>query len=339
MSPSERARVGQRAIAEEAGVSVATVSNTLNRPDVVAPETRDRILEAMHRLGFVHNEAAASLKRGTNRLIGLVVPDITNPFYAEIARGVTAAADAAGFGVVLCNSDDDADTERAQFETLARLRAVGALVVPLTADLERLSRLRGVGTHLVLIDRVADAHDGCSAAIDDVMGGEIAAQHLLTTAGPSLVLVNGPSSIPQCADRRRGVRQAVEGRVRELVVDEMTAGAGRQAAVAFLDGLDGADLPDGIVCTNDQLAIGVIRGLAERGIAVPHDIRVIGYGNLAIAADAPVPLTTIDQPKNALGRAAVGLLLDEIEQGDGVHHHITSVYRPTLVIRDSAPAG
>lgn len=332
------ARVGQRLIAEEAGVSVATVSNTLNRPEIVAPETRARILEAMERLGFVHNEAAASLKRGSNRLIGLVLPDITNPFYGEIARGVTAAADAAGYGVVLCNSDDDPATELAQFELLARLRAVGALVVPLTADLARLERLRTVGTHLVLVDRVADAHDGCSAAIDDVLGGAIAARHLLATRGDRIALINGAASIPQCADRREGVRSAVAAAggdadgVREYVVDDMTAAQGRLAVLRMLDA---GVTPSGVVCTNDQLAIGAIRALTERGLTVPTDVAVVGYGDLAIAVDAPVPLTSVEQPKNELGRAAVALLLDEI--GGDAHEHTTRVFAPGLVVRDSAP--
>jgi LacI family transcriptional regulator len=333
------ARVGQREIAQAAGVSMATVSNVLNRPEVVSPRTRARIEEAIERLGFVHNEAAASLKRGTNRLIGLVVPDITNPFYSEIARGVTAAADAAGYGIVLCNSDDDSTTEHAQFEMLARLRAVGALVVPLTADLERLERLRHVGTHLVLIDRIANSHDGCSAAIDDVLGGEIAAKHLLDTVGQRLALVNGPQSIPQCADRREGMRRAMAASgagpdsITELVVEEMTIQSGFAAVRTLLE--NGTDLPSGFVCTNDQLAIGVIRGLTERGIKVPDDIAVVGYGDLSVAEQALIPLTTVRQPKNDLGRAAVALILDEID--DPNHEHSTSVFEPSLVIRRSAP--
>jgi LacI family transcriptional regulator len=332
------ARVGQRLIAEEAGVSVATVSNVLNRPDIVAPATRERILDAMQRLGFVNNEAAASLKRGSNRLIGLVLPDITNPFYAEIARGAAAAAEAAGYGIVLCNSDDDPENELHQFEMLARLRAVGALVVPLTADLDRLDRLRHVGTHLVLVDRVADAHDGCSAAIDDVDGGAIAARHLLGTRPGGLALVNGALSIPQCADRRRGVRAAVAESgadpdiVAEFEVGEMTTTEGRIAAQRMLDA---GVVPSGVICTNDQLAIGVIRALTENGYAVPEDVAVVGYGDLAIAADAPVPLTTVEQPKNELGRAAVELMLGEI--GGAEHSHETRVFSPRLVIRGSAP--
>lgn len=318
---------------------MATVSNVLNRPELVSPETRAKIEAAMQQLGFVHNEAAASLKRGNNRLIGLVVPDITNSFYAEIARGVAAAADAAGFGIVLCNSDDNAEKELAQFELLAQLRAVGALVVPLTADLDRLERLRQVGTRVLLIDRAADTHDGCSVAIDDILGGELATRHLLNTTNGPLVLVNGPAFIAQCFDRREGMRRGFAtrgidpGDFEEIVLDDMTIEGGVAAARTLLD--SDKPMPAGIFCTNDQLAIGVIRGLRGRGIQVPDQVAVVGYGDLSVAEQSVIPLTTVQQPKSAAGHAAVAMILDEIQ--DPHHQHSAKILKPTLVIRSSAP--
>ncbi|AMM21469.1 hypothetical protein AX769_16680 [Frondihabitans sp. PAMC 28766] len=340
MSPDKPRQIGLTAVAKEAGVSIATVSNTLNRPDIVSPATRARVLEAIDRMDFVPNVAAATLRRGNNRLIGLVVPDITNPFYSEIARGVAAACDDHRYGMILCNSQDDPRRERDQLEMLAEHRAAGALVVPLTADEKRLARLRSLGTHLVLIDRTSD--DGCSTSIDDVLGGRIAAQHLLDTRGTAFAVVNGPHGIPQCADRRRGAQAALaavtgddDGLV-EYEVPEMTTEAGVEVVDRILS--TSGPRPTGIMCTNDQLAIGVIRGLAEHGISVPGDVSVVGYGDLAIAADAPIPLTTIDQPKYALGRAAVEMLMGEIEEKEDAHRHATSVFRPSLIVRVSAPA-
>lgn len=131
----------------------------------------------MSRLDFVPNEAAASLCRGANRLLGLVVPDITNPFYAAIAAGVTSEADQRGYGVVLCNSQDDPAHELKQLQMLGQLRTAGALVVPVTADYSRLNRLRELGVRLLLIDRSAALREGCSVSIDDVLGGHLAVQH------------------------------------------------------------------------------------------------------------------------------------------------------------------
>jgi LacI family transcriptional regulator len=338
MARSGPRQVGLTAVAQEAGVSIATVSNTLNRPEMVSEATRAKVLAVIERMDFVPNTAAASLRRGNNRLIGLVVPDIANSFYAEIARGVTAAADRHRYGVILCNSQDDPARELDQLELLAEHRAAGALVVPLTADTARLERLRSLGTHLILIDR--DTDDGCSTLIDDVLGGRVAAQHLIDTRGPGFVLVNGLHSIPQCVNRREGARTALADAgddpdsLVEYEVPEMTTEAGVGVASLLVQG----PLPTAVFCTNDQLAIGVIRGLTAHGVRVPEEVAVVGYGDLAIAADAPIPLTTVDQPKFALGNAAVEMLLTEIHEKDDAHHHTSNVFRPTLVIRESAPA-
>ncbi|MGG7465218.1 LacI family DNA-binding transcriptional regulator [Plantibacter sp. YIM 135347] len=339
--------IGFAAVARLAGVSTATVSNTLNRPEIVAPATRDRVLTAIAALDFVPNRAAATLRQGTNRLLGLVIPDIVNPFYAAITRGVTEAAAEHGYTVALCVSHDDPDLELRHFEMLAEHRAAGALVAPLTADASRLDQLRRVGAHLVLMDRTSPTDAGCSVSIDDRAGGRLAARHLLATRGERLVLVNGEPTIPQCADRRAGARSAFEERgldpdaLEEVTVDEMTIDAGhaigrRLADDAALPG--GGAVPGGIFCTNDQLAVGVIRGLTERGLRVPADVAVIGYGDLALASESLVRLTTVEQPKDELGRAAVEILLAELAADPAEHVHTNRMLDPRLVVRESAPA-
>lgn len=329
--------IGFAAVARRAGVSTATVSNTLNRPEIVSEKTRERVLAAIAELDFVPNRAAATLRQGNSRLLGLVVPDIENPFYAAITRGVTEAAEENDYTVALCVTDDDAAKEIRQYQHLAGLRAAGALVVAVSADASRLSQLRMVGTRLVLIDRVWDTHDGCSVAVDDVLGGHLAAEHLLATRGDDLLLVNGPLSIPQCADRRAGARGAMAergldpNRLVEFEVEEMTVEAGRVAGRS----LARRGVPRGIFCTNDLLAVGVIRGLAEEGIRVPEDVAVVGYGDLSVGLSA---LTTVLQPKVEFGRAAVALLLDEL-RADEHHEHSSTLFAPELIIRESAPAG
>ncbi|WP_138945517.1 LacI family DNA-binding transcriptional regulator [Plantibacter sp. M259] len=336
--------IGFAAVARLAGVSNATVSNTLNRPEIVAPATRERVLAAIEELDFVPNRAAATLRQGTNRLIGLVIPDIANPFYSAIARGVTEAAAEHGYTVALCVSHDDPDLELRHFEMLAEHRAAGALVAPLTADASRLAQLRRVGSRLVLMDRTAPEDTGCSVAIDDVHGGELAVAHLLASpAQPSdgsIVLVNGDLAIPQCADRREGARNAFIAAgldpddLHEVTVDEMTVDAGRVAGRRIAAR---TPHPTGVFCTNDQLALGVIRGLNDGGLAVPDEVSVVGYGDLALAADGRVPLTTVEQPKDELGRMAVDILLAELGADRAAHEHVTRTLEPYLVVRESAP--
>ena len=327
-------------VARVAGVSLGTVSNTLNRPHTVSEQTRKKVLAAIKKLDFVPNEGAASLRSGTSKMLGLVIPDVTNPIYAEITKGVASAAETAGYAVMLFNTDDQPDRELRQLEMLARHRSAGALIVPRKADQRRLERLRNLGLHLVLIDRAVSEHDGCSVSIDDVRGGLLATSHLLDSGRRRIAFVSGPVLVPQAAGRLEGLRRAIAlanldpGSYVELDQEDTSYADGERAAsqIARMP-----DRPDGVFCINDQLAIGVLRGLAREGISVPREIAVVGYGDSAIAESAPVPLTTIRQPMYELGRAAVGHLLSEVDESSDEHHHSSTVFIPSLVIRSSAP--
>lgn len=335
-----RARgIGLSRVADAAGVSIATVSNVLNRPEIVAPQTQQRVLTAMRQLDFVPNRAAATLRQGSNRLLGLVVPEMVNPFYAAITEAVARAAGREGYSLALCVSHSDPAVELRHFEMLAEQRAAGAIMLPLFTDDTRLKQLRMVGTHLVLIDRLAEGGNGCAVVMDDVLGGELAAEHLLrTAASPDLILVNGPHTIPQCVDRRAGVVRALEsvGASGSAIAEYTSAHMTVQEGVDIGRRID-ATAPVRVFCTNDQLAVGVIRGLREQGLRVPHDAQVVGYGDLDLATEGDVAITSIAQPKQQMGELAVQTVLAEIAEHDE-HEHATTVLSPTLVVRDSAPA-
>lgn len=328
--------IGLSRVAEAAGVSVATVSNTINRPHLVASATRERVLQTMQRMDFVPNRAAATLRKGSNKMLGVVVPELVNPFYAAITEAIAVAAGRRGYAVALCVSHDDAAVELSHFEMLAEQRAAGAIVVPYSASGPRLRQLRMVGTHLVLVDRVVDEHDGCAVAVDDVAGGALATQHLLSAGGEGLTLVNGPVSIPQCRDRRRGVLDtaADRGAIIEFTSPHMTVDEGVRIGREIAD----SGAPRRVFCTNDQLALGVIRGFRDRGLRTPLDASVVGYGDLALAVEGDTSITTVAQPKTALGEEAVAKVLSEIEEGDA-HRHSTTIFAPHLVVRESAPLG
>ncbi len=338
MSKTGKVRLSD--VAKAAGVSSGTVSNTINRPDSVSDATRRKVLAAIRRLDFVPNEGAATLRSGTSKLLGLVIPDVTSSFYAEIAKGVARQAEEHGYAMLLFNTDDDPNREIRQLETLARHRSIGALIVPRMADEHRLARLRELGMHLVLIDRATSEHDGCSVSIDDVRGGLLAGQHLVSLGRRRLAFVDGPAGVPQAGRRLEGFRQALEDAgltsadFAEIHAETASYAGGQQAARQVLSL---AALPDGIFCINDQMAIGVLNGLAHAGVTVPARVAVVGYGDSAVAESAPVPLTTVHQPMIELGRAAVDLLLGEVAVTRGEHHHLSTVFNPTLVVRESAP--
>ncbi len=327
---------GIKEVARIAGVSLGTVSNVLNRPEKVSPATRTRVEAVIDRLGFVPNSTAAELRRGHGRLIGLVVPDITNPFFGEVARGAVDVAFAAGYVVVLCNSDGDAVRESRYLEVLEEQRAAGVLFNPVGKVPSRIERLRERGGRVVFVDRAVAAQEHCSASVDDVHGGQLAIEHLLGCGASKLVMINGPRSLRQCADRRRGARRAVksaglpETALTEVVSDVMSIAGGVEAATRALKLRP--DL-DALFCANDLLAIGAIRVL-QGARDVPRDVSVISYDDIAIAADSTVPLTSVAQPKYELGRAAGELLLREIRDGEH-HRHERILFQPEVTVRSS----
>jgi LacI family transcriptional regulator len=216
--PARPARIQD--VAAAAGVSVSTVSNVLNRPERVTAQTAERVRIAVAALDYVPHPGAAGLRTGRASAIGLVLPDVTNSFYARIARGAADAAYDHGYSLVLCHSGDDPEREQGYFSMLVEQRAVGVVVVPLGADPGRLARLRERGIPLVLADRAMPDREGCSASVDDIAGGRIAVQHLLDRGARDILVVNGERGIRQCADRYQGARQAVRSR-REARLDQV----------------------------------------------------------------------------------------------------------------------
>src|SRR5690349_13774081 len=199
-----------REVAKRAGVSLGTVSNVLNRPDIVADETRERVRAAIAEIGFVRNGSARQLRAGTSQHIGLVVLDVANPFFTEVARGVEDLANQAGYVVILCNSDDSVDKENHYLHVLEEQRTEGVLITPVQSDASYLQRFRQRGIAVVLLDRPSRIKDLCSVSVDDVRGGELAAIHLLEQGHEHIAFIHGPLTIRQVADRQRGVIRSVK---------------------------------------------------------------------------------------------------------------------------------
>jgi LacI family transcriptional regulator len=329
---------GMKDVASLAGVAVGTVSNVLNHPDLVRPLTRARVEAAMEELGFIPNGSARQLRAGRSRCLGLVVLDVTNPFFTEVARGVEDYAQAAGYAVILCNSDEAHDKERRYLRVLEEQRVRGILITPVHGRSPELRRIRDRGTPVVLLDRPGSPGQ-CSVAVDDRRGGEIAVSYLLGLGHRSIALVNGPTAIRQCADRRWGAYRAVEhaGLDPEAVLTEVTVPAmnPRGGAAAAEDLLRAARRATAVFCANDMLALGLLRGLSQAGVSAPGDLAVVGYDDIEFAADAAVPLTSVRQPKYQLGRAAAELLLDEADRA-AEHEHRRIVFTPELVVRASS---
>jgi len=334
--------VSIRDVAAQAGVSVATVSNVLNRPDIVAQPTRDRVNAAIKDLGFVRNESARQLRAGRSRTIGLVVLDVANPFFTDLARGVEDEASKAGLAVILCNSDDQERKENRYLDLLEEHRVHGVLITPVASTGSRLARLQRRGTPVVLVDSRSPSRGQCSVAVDDVLGGDLAASHALAAGHERVAYVGGPPSIRQVADRHEGALRALAragrspGDLQLIETDGLNVAAGQEAGAAIA-ALPAASRPTAVCCANDLIALGILQEMTRNRIRVPEDISIVGYDDIDFAAAAAVPLTSVRQPRQQLGRTAARLLLDEAADGEG-HQHRQVIFEPELVVRHSTAA-
>jgi LacI family transcriptional regulator len=325
-------------VARLAQVSVGTVSNVLNNPTAVAPATRTRVLEAIDQTGFVRSKAAHQLRVGKSLTVGIVVLDIVNPFFAEMVRGAEHVLRDKGYVLMVCSSDESTELERQYLRVLEEHRVDGLLITPAEGDLAQLSVLAQRGIPTVLLDCHGEANSLCSATVDDVRGGELAASHLFGLGHKTIAFVNGPTSIRQCADRREGARKALrrarrrsEATLGEITVSALAVDHGERAVAAILAA---TPRPTAVMCANDLLALGVLRGLAEIGISVPDEIAVVGYDDVTFASMLSPALTSVRQPKYELGATAAQLLLEEALGSE--HEHRSVRFEPELIVRASS---
>ncbi|TYL49946.1 LacI family transcriptional regulator [Nocardioides sp. BGMRC 2183] len=322
-------------VAAEAGVSVGTVSNVLNRPEKVSTSTREHVLAVIDELGFVRNDAARQLRAGSNHAVGMVVLDVRNPFFTDVARGVEERLAEHRRPLILGNSGQDADREQMLLDLFEEQRVSGLLVSPVGGVLPRLRRLRDRGTAVVAVDRRLDSSEFSSVAVDDRLGGRIAVQHLLDQGRRRIAFVGGPRGLTQVEHRYEGAAAAVadtDGATLRLVVTGiMDAAAGRHGAEDLL--ADDGDRPDAIFAANDLVALGVLQALTLAGVSVPDEIAIIGYDDIDFAASAAIPLSSVRQPREQLGAVAADLLMATIEDPTRAAEDV--VLEPSLVVRRS----
>ena len=319
-------------VARVAGVSIATVSRVLSPgavPHPVRPETAARVRAAARKLNFTPSPLARGLAVRRSGLVGLVVPDLADPHYPQIAAGVEDAARAADMGVLICNTLGDTDRldEYLQVLEMRRVEAVvisGATSLPPAA----LLNLGRWGLPLVLIGRPAGEVRWPHVSIDNVAGGRIATEHLVTLGCHRIVHLAGPLSQTTMADRARGFEETMIGRLGEVIE---TSGAPEDGYARLRQRLRKVTEVDGVFAATDRLAVAVLALAADRGLDVPRDLAVVGFDDIPLAPYLRPPLSSILQPAHELGTVAFDMAR-RLATGERV---APVVLQPSLVRRRS----
>lgn len=325
-------------VARRAGVSAATVSYVVNNgPRPVATETRQRILQAIKELGYQPNAIAQSLRRQRTFVFGLVVPDSSNPYFADLADKIEVASFAAGYNVILCNARQSEDRELAYARVLAERQVDGVIFIACGVNLHAPRYLVGRGVPIVLIDRQLPNTGATSMMVDGYAAGKMAVQHLLAQGYRTIACIAGPEHSRTNNLRLAGCRAALEEAGLQLPDTLLHYGdyGYRSGFDHALTLLKQAPRPIGLFCCNDRMAIGAIRAAKVLGFHVPHDVGIVGFDDIPEAEYVDPALSTIRQPRNEVAEKAVELLVG-LASGQGEQSDTTYWMKPTMVVRDSS---
>ena len=302
------------AVARHAGVSVATVSRVLNGQDVVKAETREKVLSAVDTLGYRVNETARNLRTAESRLLLTMVPDVGNPFYAEVVRGIDSVARQHGYFVLLCDTGADADREHGYFDLLRRRRADGAICLD-PSTVQQAMAHDAIALPWVACCEFDPGMDVPYVGIDNRGAAAEAVQHLLSRGHRRIALISTDQAWLYARQRQQGWADALNAAgitpdpallMRVSSLDYATGNAAARGLMAM------DTPPTAIFAVSDTLAIGVLAGLRACGKRVPEDVAVVGFDDIALASQTDPPLSTIKQPMRQLGETAARLLLERL---------------------------
>jgi LacI family transcriptional regulator len=301
-------------VARAAGVSPATVSRVLNANGTVADELRRRVMTAVNELGFTPNSQARSLRTRATTVLGLVISDITNPFFTSMVRGVEDVASAAGYSVVLANTDEDLAKERRYLEVALAERMAGVALAPASSADTDITLLTDRGVPVVTIDRRLTSVEVDSVTIDNHRAAREATEHLAAQGYRRIGFVTGPLATTTAAERLAGYLDGLAAagldRTKPLVGNgDFRIEGGRGATHALLAQ---TPRPDALFVSNNLMTIGAVQALDEAGLSFPRDLGLVGFDDQSYVMGLRPPLTLISQPTYAIGEQAARLLLDRV---------------------------
>jgi LacI family transcriptional regulator len=322
-------------VAERAGVSPATVSRVLNHNERVSTANREQVLQAVGELGYRPNRIARSLRRQQSETIGVVVSDIENPHFTRAVRAVEDAAYKQGYRVVLCNTDETAEKQRAYLEVLAAEQVVGVILVPATPSDPTISHLLNMNIPIVAFDRRVNDERADAVFADNVQAARLATEHLLGHGRQHIGFISGLLEIQTGAERLRGYEELMEQHGLQPVIGhgEFRLESAQHATRQLLS--DHPEL-DGLVVANNLMAIGALHALRDADKCIPDDIAFVGIDDPPWAELVGPAMTTLGQPTQQMARTAFELLVDRITKRRSQSR--SAVFHFELTVRESCGA-
>jgi DNA-binding LacI/PurR family transcriptional regulator len=328
------APVTMRQIAERAQVSIGTVSHVINETATVRPKLRERVIEAIRSMGYQPSALAQGLRKNRTNMLGMVIPDITNPFFPGVVRGVEDVAYKRSFRVILCNADNDPSKEASYVRELRSYHIAGLLIIPAVGpDIAgHLRAYASASVPVVCIDRVPDGWKGDAVLVANAEGAYLATRHLIQMGHKRLAVIAGPLKLTNAAERLKGFTRALNEAHIEIEPEfvqeaRFDAASGYQAALRLLRMLP---RPTAIFACNDLMAFGVLEAARELGLRCPEDLSIAGFDSLEFAKLTDPSLTSVYQPGYQLGATAARLLLQRI---DGMRLAPQKILLPTELKR------
>ncbi|WP_126994169.1 LacI family DNA-binding transcriptional regulator [Thermosipho globiformans] len=316
-------------VAKKAGVSISTVSRVLNNSAPVSKELRKRVENAIKELGYFPSNIAKSLRKGKTKTIGFILPDITNPFFADIVRGAEDFLRKKGYTLILCNSDQNSEQEIQLLETLISKHIDGLLFTGTGSFNLLLEEKIKKGLKVVFLDRIIQGINASYVIVDNKKGMELLLDFLIKNGHKSFIFINGNKETFSAKIRYEVFMEKMKNA--KLEYKHYFTNFSYDAGYKFAKEIK--DLPHAIVCGNDLIAYGVIDAIEEKGYRVPDDVSVTGFDDILFSKHFKPPLTTVRQPKYRMGMKAAELIIKIIEENKSLNRGI--ILEPELIIRKS----
>lgn len=321
-------------LAHELNLSIATISRALNRPTDVAPHTRQRVLAAVHRHGYIPNGTKRALRTQQTRTIGVVVSDIRNTFFASVVKAVDDVARANGYSVLICNADEDSAKEEAALQLLLDRKVSGVINCSTGANLELLRAFQNGGAVLVDLDRESGLEHVDTVIVDNARGAELAIEHLVGLGHRAIGTIAGPQHLSNAQGRLAGFQNTLRHHGIPLEKSLVQLGnfkqdSGYECAKKLLSR---KNRPTAIFSANNEMTAGLVTYIRRVGMAIPAELSIVGFDDAFWTRYIDPPLTVIAQPMEAMGECAINLLLARLRGGKSAQ---TQIFAPEIIVRGS----